>query len=204
MQALPYFLKLKNHFFRQVSGSGSLECSIFILLLNFSVSIHFTHTMHIFFYHRASSFTATHRGQPSGTRGPPTCFKRCSWALHIGPVYTGAAPCSPFWCWWRCWWTHQRPIFNILGSSLQRVLPWRQYLCTFPTHSQVSRLRSIPDTWPYSDSRSCSDWNHSYTTEPVLHQRQCWSMTFSCTLHPSKDKSPRQHYRISVRYQRGT
>lgn len=128
-----------------------------------------------------------------------------SWALHIRPVFTGAAPCSPFWwSWWRCWWTHQRPIFNILGSSLQRVFPWRQYLCTFPTHSQVSRLRSIPDTWPYSDSRSCSDWNHSYTTEPVLHQRQCWSMTFSCILHPSKDKSPRQHYRISVRYQRGT
>lgn len=95
-----------------------------------------------------------------------------SWALHSRPVYTGAAPCSPFWwSWWRCWWTHQRPTFNrlLLGSSLQRVLPWRQYLCTFPTHSQVSWLRSIPDTWPYSDSRSCSDWNHSYTTEPVLH-----------------------------------
>lgn len=161
--------------------------SVFILLIQ------------CIFFHRASSFTATTRGQPSGTRGPPTCFKRFFLS------FTGAAPCSPFWwSWWRCWWTHQRPILNILGSSLQRVFPWRQYLCTFPTHSQVSRLRSIPDTWPYSDLRSCSDWNHSYTTEPVVHQRQCWSMTFSCTLHPSKDKSPRQHYRISVRYQRGT
>ena len=39
--------------------------SVFILLIQC-----------IFFYHRASSFTATTRGQPSGTRGPPTCFKR--------------------------------------------------------------------------------------------------------------------------------
>ena len=185
-----------------MSGSGSLECSIFILLLNFCVSIHFTHTMHIFFITGLHHLQLLLEGNRVVHVARQHVLRDFSWALHIRPVYTGAAPCSPFWwSWWRCWWTHQRPIFNILGSSLQRVFPWRQYLCTFPTHDSevyqtlgriLTYAAALTGTIHIRLSRSCIRENADRWPSPVPYILRKTSHQGSTTGFPCATKEARR------------
>ena len=70
------FFNIKKSFFSPGERFRLSRMQYLYFIVKFLCQYSFYSYNAYFFYHRASSFTATTRGQPSGTRGPPTCFKR--------------------------------------------------------------------------------------------------------------------------------